>query len=52
MALNKMFLKSSELRDAIIRIKIIDNLTGENVFEHFLPFSKLQQQHGFKTIII
>ncbi len=39
------------MRDAIIRIRIVDNATSENILEEFIPVSKLQQQNGFKTIM-
>jgi hypothetical protein len=30
--LNKLKLRNSELRDAVIKIKIVDKLTSENAF--------------------
>lgn len=51
-ALREVAVRSSELKDAVVRVKVTEEATQESVFELLLPYSQLQLQNGFKSISI
>lgn len=52
LALREVPVRSSELRDAVVRVKVQEAATRECVFELLLPYSQLQLQNGFKSVSI
>lgn len=52
LALREVAVRSSELKDAVVRVKVTEEATQESVFELLLPYSQLQLQNGFKSISI
>lgn len=51
-SLDKITIRSCELRDCLIKLRLVSPIPGENNFQLFIPYNKLEQQNGYKIITI
>lgn len=45
-------IRNSQLKEAILKFKVVSSGWNNDCFDVFVPIAKLQQQPGFKTVAI